>query len=81
MVIIAAKEEQDWLFDALGAAALCPGCPARTICKLTDETETAAAVPADDHTSCGEMLRTAIQVVTTTYTATTRQGVRNAGKE
>lgn len=81
MVIIAAKEEQDWLFDALGAAALCPGCPARPICKQTDEVEAAEGVPADDRASCGEMLRAAIQVVTTTYTATTRQGVRNAGKE
>ena len=80
MVIIATREEQDWLFDALGAAGLRPGCPARPYCNKTDYAEEAAGVPVEDRISCGEMQRTAIQVVTTTYTATL-EGVRNAERE
>ena len=80
MVIIATREEQDGLFDARGAAGLCPGCPARPYCNKTDTAEEAAGIPVEDRISCGEMQRTAIQVVTTTYTATL-EGVRNAERE
>ena len=80
MVIIATREEQDWLFDALGAAGLCPGCPARPYCNKTDYAEITAGVSVEDRISCCEMQRTAIQVVTTTYTATL-EGVRNAERE
>lgn len=80
VVIIATTEELDWMFDALGAAALCTGCPARSICKQTEEAEAAAGVPAYDRTSCGEMQRAAIQVKVET-TAQNAQGDRNAGKE
>ena len=37
MVVIATQKELDWLFDVLGAAGLCPGCPARPYCNPTDE--------------------------------------------
>lgn len=80
MVIIATREEQDWLFDALGAAGLCHGCPAQPYCNQTDEAEEAAGVPVEDRISCGEMQRAAIQVVTTTFTASL-EGVRNAKRK
>lgn len=81
MVVIATRKELDWLFDALGAAGLCPGCPARPYCNKTDEAEEAAGIPVEDRISCGEMQRAAIQVIVTTYTAELRQGEQNAGKE
>ena len=81
MVVIANQEELDWLFDALGAASLCLGCPARAVCTRYDEAEEAVGAPVEDRMSCGEMQRAVIQVMVTDATAQLKQGERNAGEE
>lgn len=81
MVVIANREELDWLFDALGAAGLCQGCPAQAVCAQYDEAEEASGAPVADRMSCGEMQRAVIQVVVTVTTAQLKQGERNAGEE
>lgn len=68
MVVIATQRELDWLFDALGAAGLCDGCPARPICTPTDDAEEAQGIPIPERVSCGEMQRSAIEIVLTKKT-------------
>lgn len=68
MVVIGTQKELDWLFDALGAAGLCEGCPARPFCTPTDDAEEAQGIPIQERASCGEMQRSVIEVVQTTVT-------------
>lgn len=65
MVVIGTQKELDWLFDALGTAGLCDGCPARPVCTSTDDAEEAQGIPIPERVSCGEMQRSAIEIVLT----------------
>lgn len=81
MVVIGTQEELDWLFDALGAAGVCEGCPARPFCNLVDDREEAMGIPIPDRISCGEMQRSTIETVQAKLTRLHTKGGRDAGRK